>query len=146
MKQVSWVAVGMVAGLLAVNLLATGCESTSSADEVIKVTPESSTLVGKRATASFVASATSTNSPLVLPLEWSVGRGDLGKFLATEGVTAVYESNGKVGNNTITVQDKIGQSGVAVVNQVEPVVSNAVPAASSASPAASLPEVDATLP
>jgi len=129
----------MMVGLLAVNFLTTGCESTSTADEVIKVTPASSTLVGKGATASFVASATSTNSPLVLPLEWSIARGDLGKILTANGVTAIYESNGKAGNNTITVSDKIGQSGVAVINQVEPVVNNA-PAA------ASLPEVDAALP
>ena len=141
MKNISWMAAGLVAGVLAVNVLVTGCESTSSAEEVITVTPASATLVGQRATASFVASATSTNSPLVLPLEWSIARGDLGKLLSAEGVTAVYESNGKVGNNTITVKDKIGQSGVAVVNQVEAVAEAPADVA-----AAGLPEVDATLP
>jgi|APTNR8051073442_1049403.scaffolds.fasta_scaffold00080_28 hypothetical protein len=141
MKNISWMAAGLVAGVLAVNVLVTGCESTSSAEEVITVTPTSANLVGQGATASFVASATSTNSPLVLPLEWSIARGDLGKILGAEGVTAVYESNGKLGNNTITVKDKIGQTGVAVINQVEPVETAADVAAT-----ASLPEVEATLP
>lgn len=141
MKNLSWMAVGLVAGLLAVNVFVTGCESTSSAEEVITVTPASASLIGQGATASFVASATSTNSPLVLPLEWSIARGDLGKLLTAEGVTAIYESNGKLGNNTLTVKDKIGQTGVAVINQVEPEDTTA-----DAAETASLPEVEATLP
>lgn len=145
-NKLSWMAMGWVAGLLAVNLLITGCESTSSADQVIKLTPESAELRGKGATASFTAAATSTNSPLVLPLEWSLSRGDFGRVLSAEGVTAIYESNGSVGNNTITVKDKIGQSGVAVINQLAPIVSNAPPAAGSSTTAFGLPGVDATLP
>ena len=100
-------------------VLTTGCESTSTADEVITLTPASATLSGKGATASFVASVTSTNAELVLPLEWAVGSGNLGRILSTAGLTAIYESNGKIGNNTISVQDQVGQAGVAVINQVE---------------------------
>ncbi len=99
--------------------LTTGCESTSTADEVITLTPASATLTGEGATASFVASITSTNAELVLPLEWAVGSGNLGRILSTAGLTAIYESNGKIGNNTISVKDQVGQAGVAVINQVE---------------------------
>jgi len=109
-------------------LLTTGCESTSTAEEVITVTPASASLDGKGDTASFVASATSTNSPLVLPLEWNLDRGDLGRIISAVGLTAVYESNGKVGNNTITVKDQVGQAGVAVINQIEPITNAAVAA------------------
>ena len=99
--------------------LTTGCESTSTADEVITLTPASATLTGEGATASFVASITSTNAELVLPLEWAVGSGNLGRILSTAGLTAIYESNGNIGNNTISVMDQVGQAGVAVINQVE---------------------------
>lgn len=127
MKFMMWV-VGVLA--LAVMLGVTaGCESTSTADSVITVTPASATLDGKGDTASFVASLASTNSQLVLPLEWSLDRGDLGRILNAVGLTAVYEGNGKVGNNTITVKDQIGQAGVAVINQIEPVTNAAVAAA-----------------
>lgn len=100
-------------------VLTTGCESTSTADEVITLTPASATLSGEGATASFVASVTSTNAELVLPLEWAIGSGNLGRILSTAGLTAIYESNGKIGNNTISVKDQVGQAGVAVINQVE---------------------------
>jgi hypothetical protein len=133
MKSTTLFAALLMAFAGSVALLTTGCESTSTADEVITVTPSSATLVGK-STASFVASATSTNSPLVLPLEWNLDRGDLGRILSTVGLTAVYESNGKIGNNTISVQDQLGQAGVAVVNQVEAAVTNEAAAATSAEP------------
>lgn len=117
MKTTSWLAVSLVAGLVAVNVLVTGCESTSTAEEVITVTPATATLNTKGETASFVASASSTNNPLVLPLEWSIGNSELGRIINVTGLTAIYESNGKMGNNTIKVKDQINQEGVASISQ-----------------------------
>jgi hypothetical protein len=126
MKNISWMAAGVVAGLLAVNVLVTGCESTSSQEEVIKLTPVAATLSGGTPTVTFFAYAASTNTPLVLPLEWSVARSDLGRILNASGVSAVYESSGRVGNNTITVEDQVGQSGVASIEQLAPGQTNTV--------------------
>ena len=115
----------LVTALAGVGMLMTaGCETNDSQDAVIILSPVSANLAGRGATATFVASAkvgTVTNE-LILPLSWSIGRGDLGRILSTAGVTAIYESNGKIGANTITVVDQIGQAGVAAINQVEEVV------------------------
>lgn len=107
-------------------VLTTGCESTSTQEEVIKLTPVAATLSGGAPTVTFFAYAASTNTPLVLPLEWSVAREDMGRVLSAAGVSAVYESKGKVGNNTITVKDQVGQSGVAAIEQLAPGETNTV--------------------
>ena len=55
-------------------------------------------------------------SQIFLPLEWSVGSPQLGRILASAGYTAIYESFGGQGQNVVTVFDRAGRAGVAVVN------------------------------
>jgi hypothetical protein len=64
---------------------------------------------------------------LVLPLVWSVSDSSLGVIKASEGMTAIYESTGTIGNNTITVRDQGDKAGVAVVNQTVPAPATATP-------------------
>lgn len=117
-------------GLAAVLLVA--CESTESGGDVVTVTPATVELAGKGKTASFVASFSTTNDTLVLPLTWSLSNGGLGRIVSAAGSTAVYESNGKEGANTIKVRDQIGREGLASITQVKPVSSNTTASASSA--------------
>jgi hypothetical protein len=67
--------------------------------------------------ATFTASAADTNNVLNLPLQWSVADATLGRIQAEAGVTAVYLSTGKIGNNVVTVRDQSGVEGVAAVSQ-----------------------------
>ena len=55
-------------------------------------------------------------SQIFLPLEWRVGSPQLGRILASAGYTAIYESFGGQGQNVVTVFDRAGRAGVAVVN------------------------------
>lgn len=54
---------------------------------------------------------------LLLPLEWSVHNPGLGGMMRSAGHTAVYESNGRRGQNVIFVKDRQGREGVLAVNQ-----------------------------
>ena len=60
--------------------------------------------------------ATNLASQIFLPLEWSVGSPQLGRILASAGYTAIYESFGGQGQNVVTVFDRAGRAGRAVVN------------------------------
>ena len=99
-----------------VGLFMAGCENTTTSDTAITVTPDSVELKGG-ATQVFTASVADTNVALNLPLVWTVGDSTLGLIKSSEGLTAVYESNGAIGNNTVTVRDQGEASGVAVINQ-----------------------------
>lgn len=55
-------------------------------------------------------------SQIFLPLEWTVGSPHLGRILVSAGYTAIYESFGGKGQNVVTVFDRAGRAGVAVVN------------------------------
>lgn len=59
---------------------------------------------------------TNLSSQIFLPLEWTVGSPHLGRILASAGYTAIYESFGGKGQNVVTVYDRAGRAGVAVVN------------------------------
>ena len=91
-----------------------GCESTGSGTTIL-VEPSSAVLQGRDAV-TFTAGV-SSNDTLVLPLVWSVSNPVLGSIIGTGGVTAVYESNGTRGNNTITVTDEGTGEGVVLVTQ-----------------------------
>lgn len=96
----------------------TGCEDSPTGEEVIlNVTPQSASLAPGR-TVVFTASLPEelTNSVAYFPLEWKVSSPELGKFLATEGNTAIYQSLAH-GINTITVRDQSAREGSAVVTQ-----------------------------
>lgn len=110
-------------------VLTTGCESTSTVEQTITVTPASSSLYFlvpngtneavelDRLSVTLTAQGNSTNTFLVLPLEWTVANGSLGRILSSAGVSAVYEAYPKDGVNSVTVRDQIGQSGVASITQ-----------------------------
>jgi uncharacterized protein YjdB len=91
-----------------------GCDSTGSGTSIL-VEPSSATLRGAEAV-TFTA-VVSSNNTLVLPLTWTVSNPALGNVIGKGGVTAVYESNGTRGNNTISVLDEGTGEGVVLVTQ-----------------------------
>jgi hypothetical protein len=120
MKSISaWMLGGvMLAGVI--GMLIVGCESTETTGSAITVTLSASTITGKGAvtlTAASGGGGTNTTAGLALPLVWTVSDAALGHIKSSAGVTAVYESSGKVGNNAITVYDQGDSEGVAVVVQ-----------------------------
>ncbi len=113
-----WLLGGMVvAGWL--GALMVGCEATGTTESAISITLSSSSISGKGAVTLTAASAGGTNgtSGLALPLVWTVSDPALGGIKSSAGVTAIYESTGKRGNNAITVRDQGEAEGVAVVSQ-----------------------------
>jgi len=99
------------------------------------VTPEETDLEGAGATVLLTASAptppaepeeaaatdTTTNATtqtLYLDLEWEVSNHALGHILSQAGYTAVYESNGTIGQNVVRVMDQAGNEGEALINQL----------------------------
>lgn len=117
MKMISgWLAVGLVIATV-VALAVVGCETTESASDAIVVTVSPSTeLTGSLATATLTVNAT-TNSALALPLVWTVSDPNLGTIRASSGLTAVYQSTGRVGNNVVTVRDQGRAEGIATIVQ-----------------------------
>lgn len=110
----SWIFAGVAAAVV-VGMALVGCESTKSTGDAITVTPSTTNMVGA---AGFTLTATlgNTNVNYVLPLTWTVNDESLG-HIEGRGVTAVYTSTGKVGSNTIKVEDQADGEGIAVVNQ-----------------------------
>ena len=117
MKTVNaWVLAGLVA-VVAAGMAIVGCETTTTADNVISISPESLTLSNSVDAVVFTASIASTNVSLALPLVWSVSAAGLGTISASGGLTAIYQPKDVKGNNTITVRDQGDNSGIAVVIQ-----------------------------
>ena len=115
MKTVNaWVLAGLMAVVVA-GMAIVGCETTTTTDNVITISPASVTLTNDWATATFTASFASTNVALALPLEWSVSDPARGTIRASGGLTAIYEGKNVAGNNVITVRDQGNSSGIAVV-------------------------------
>jgi hypothetical protein len=111
--------------LLAAALLCgtlTACEETEQGT-AISVTPDTAVLTGSGDSIVFTATpavdglVTNGVDSLFLPLEWEVSNPDIGKIQRSGGYSAVYESNGRVGQNFITVRDQAGSEGVALVEQ-----------------------------
>lgn len=109
--------IGAAVGLACIWIMVAGCETTKTADSAIAVTPSSMTLTGVHASVTFTA-VVGTNTTLVLPLNWSVSEPSLGHILNSVGLSAVYESEGGAGNNTVIVRDQANAEGMAVVNQL----------------------------
>lgn len=111
----------------------TGCDSADT-DSGITVTPEETDLEGAGAsvlltasaptppeeaddTAAAAAETNETTQTLYLDLEWEVSNPALGFILSQAGYTAVYESNGTIGQNVVRVMDQAGNEGEALINQ-----------------------------
>lgn len=100
----------------------TACEETEELN-AIEVSPDTAVLTGSGDSIVFTAKrptvdiGTNTFDNLFLPLEWEVSNPNLGKIQSSGGFSAVYESNGKVGQNFINVRDQAGSEGVALVEQ-----------------------------
>jgi hypothetical protein len=60
---------------------------------------------------------TNSTTSLALPLVWTASDAALGGIKSSAGVTAIYQSTGKVGNNVITVRDQGESEGIAVITQ-----------------------------
>lgn len=117
MKTVNaWVLVGLVAVVVA-GMAIVGCETTTTEDNVISISPASVTLSNSVEAVVFTASFASTNVALALPLVWSVSTPALGTISGSGGLTAIYQPKDVKGNNTITVRDQGDNSGIAVVRQ-----------------------------
>jgi hypothetical protein len=112
-----WSVAGMALAV-AICLLIVGCESSTSSNSAIVITPESASLSSSNLVATFTASGVDTNTVLNLPLQWSVSDSSLGTIQAEGGVTAVYVSTGKIGSNAVKVRDQAGDEGVAAVGQM----------------------------
>ena len=91
-----------------------GCEDRDT-DKNISVTPQSTDLIGTGDTVVLVAA--DPVSDIVMPLVWTVSNPSLGGIMSSSGDSAVYESNGTRGQNSITVRDDSEREGVAVVEQ-----------------------------
>lgn len=133
--KAKWIQVIMAAvaaaGLLG---LAGGCEDAET-DTALAVDPARSETTGKGETVvltvydpdeevynkasanSSVSESNALNAQILLPLEWRVSNGGLGRIASSAGYAAIYESYGTEGQNYVTVQDQIGRKGTAVVEQ-----------------------------
>ena len=108
---------GAMSLAVAIGLTLLGCDTTETTDSALSVTPSSVVLTNAADTVAFTAASGGTNATLVLPLVWTVSDDSLGIIKSSAGVTAIYESKGKVGNNTVTVRDQGQAEGIAMVNQ-----------------------------
>ena len=109
--------IGAVVAAGVVMAVAIGCDTTKSTDTVLTVTPASKELTSAGETATFTVSAAGTNTTIALPLVWTVSDSTLGGIKESSGLTAVYQSSGKVGVNVITVKDQGDAEGIATVTQ-----------------------------
>lgn len=114
--KAAWLGLGVVVVALALGG-GLGCETTETTDTVIAVSPGEVVVTNAAQTVVFTASYASTNVALAMPLQWSVSDDSLGIIKSSAGMTAIYESKGKVGNNSVTVKDQGQAEGVAIVNQ-----------------------------
>jgi hypothetical protein len=105
---------GVMLGVM-VGVVMCGCESTKTTENAMTVTPGEATVTHDSALVTFTASLTSSNSSLILPLEWSVSDPSMGHIRSSSGVTAVYEATSRHGNNTVLVRDQGDAEGVAAV-------------------------------
>lgn len=120
---------GFFAGAIACALaamLATGCEDAET-ESGLTLTPASSELIGQGATVLLTAElavepGTNVHDQVILPLTWSVSNPSLGGILRSAGYTAVYESNGRIGQNVVICRDGFGREGLASINQRREVV------------------------
>lgn len=109
--------------VIAIMAGAAGCEDAETRSG-LTVDPPSSELIGRGATVVLtvsmpgdVAVTTNINQEVILPLRWSVSNPSLGGMMRSAGYSAVYESNGTIGQNVIMVTDGYGREGLAAVNQ-----------------------------
>ena len=126
MKARDGVWTGLVCALLgAAGTWLAGCEPAER-NMTISVTPPTSSIVSSGATvfltaqhAASPAGAPQTNRLYVLhlPLAWTVQDNGLGRILSWAGHSAVYEGNGRTGEQAIVVRDQIGNRGLALVQQ-----------------------------
>jgi len=112
-----WILAAGVAAVVA-GMVLIGCESTKTSSDVIAVSPASVTLTNAT-TVIFTATLGNTNLLSVLPLVWTVSDSTLGT-ISGGGMSAVYSSTGKVGNNKIMVRDQADGEGMAEVMQIVP--------------------------
>lgn len=110
------IAIGLASVATALLILGGGCEDVAS-DSSLTVTPNNATLTGVQSVA-LTASHPDGTTTLLTPLVWSVNNDTLGSIIRTAGASAVYQSNGNVGQNVVTVRDPAGREGLAVINQV----------------------------
>jgi len=112
----------VTAGAVAALACASGCEDADTGSS-LSIDPASTDLTGSGATVVLTAQAdtglsvSNRSSQLILPLTWSVSNPALGRILSSRGYIAVYESNGKVGQNVVFCEDAYGREGLAVINQ-----------------------------
>jgi hypothetical protein len=118
MKTTKMFMMGGLLGVVLVGMALVGCENASTTDTVVmNVTSTSTQLSGAGATATLTASLASTNAFLALPLTWTVADTTLGHIRGSSGVTAVYESTGKKGNNIVSVTDMGQAEGIISITQ-----------------------------
>lgn len=114
MKSVAgWCMIPMV--LLSMAMIA-GCDDAEKGSALVVEPPESS-VSGAGATVFLTARMVDEDDDAILPLSWHVQHPALGNILSAAGMTAVYRSNGAMGQNVVFCQDHLGREGLAVINQ-----------------------------
>jgi hypothetical protein len=115
-KAVKWWMGIALAGCM---LMAAACDDAETGN-ALNVEPAESSLYGAGSTVLLTASVVGEDEEMILPLKWSVQNPSLGNILSSAGLTAVYRSNGAIGQNVVFCKDNYGREGLAVVNQKEP--------------------------
>ena len=92
-----------------------GCESAQGLDG-LTISPSSVTLTPSSNIVAFTAILNVTNSNLALPITWSLKDESLGSIVSTTPLGAVYQGNGRTGNNVITARDQYGNEGAAAIS------------------------------
>lgn len=113
-KKSTWMGALVLAGWM---VAMTGCEDAETASAALSLSPPDAELTGRGATQVFTASVTVEEEDVYLPLQWSVSNPSLGGILSSSGMSAVYESNGTIGQNVVICRDALGREGLAAVNQ-----------------------------
>lgn len=117
MRNIRWW--GCAALCMAGALLMPGCEDAST-DLTITVTPSAVEFTGPGVvvlTAGRPVVEGDRTEELMLPLEWKVFNRNLGGIMAAGGHQAVYEANGRRGQNTVMVRDQAGREGFVSITQ-----------------------------
>lgn len=118
--KANWVVIAITAVLLA--FLAAGCEDADTGS-AMAIDPATSDLSGSGATVVLTAkslvavTASNRSDQIILPVTWSVSNPSLGGIMSSRGYTAVYESNGRPGQNVVFAEDAYGREALAVINQ-----------------------------
>lgn len=107
----------LLAGICLIGMSVSSACDDAETGTSLQVDPPSSDVAGRGATVLLTASVADEDEEMIMPLKWSVSNPSLGGILRATGDSAVYESNGTIGQNVVICRDGLGREGLASVNQ-----------------------------